>query len=91
MTQFKTEHGVIVDVDDELAARIGGKWKPVGAADELPEGKPDASWTLPQLKAFASEHGIDLDGAKKKPEILAAIAESDDESDDSGAGSTSDE
>jgi len=83
MTQFKTEHGVIVDVDEELAARIGGKWKPVGA-DEQPEGDPDASWTLPQLKTFASEHGIDLGGAKTKPKILAAITEPDpsDEGDD---------
>lgn len=73
MTQFKTEHGVIVDVDDELAARIGGKWKPVDAAVEIPEGDPAASWKVPQLKAYAVEHDIDLGDAKSKPDILAAL------------------
>lgn len=76
MGRYKTDHGVTVNVDDELAARIGARWKPVGA-DEQPEGDPDASWTLPQLKTYASEHGIDLGGAKTKPKILAAITESD--------------
>lgn len=44
--------------------------------------EPDESWTVPKLKKFAADNGIDLDGAKKKPEILAAIAAASDDSDD---------
>ncbi|WFR66633.1 hypothetical protein P9139_18085 [Curtobacterium flaccumfaciens] len=32
MPRFKTDQGVTVDVSEELAARIGGKWEPVKPA-----------------------------------------------------------
>ena len=36
--------------------------------------EPSPSWTVTQLKQYAADHGIDLGEAKKKPEILEAIA-----------------
>lgn len=39
--------------------------------------------TVKQLKAYADENGIDLGGATKKPEILAAIAAGSDNDGDS--------
>ncbi|MBD2760069.1 hypothetical protein IEE94_11175 [Yimella sp. cx-573] len=40
-----------------------------------PQGAPDGldSLTVAELKAHADEHGIDLDGATKKADIVAAI------------------
>lgn len=52
-------------VDEEAAKKapkVGG------------DGVPAQSWTIPQLKQYAADHGIDLGEAKKKPEILEAIA-----------------
>ncbi|QCQ91737.1 hypothetical protein [Rhodococcus sp. SGAir0479] len=43
-------------------------------APEIPEGAPNDKWKVPALKAYAGREGIDLDGAKNKDEILAAIA-----------------
>jgi hypothetical protein len=34
---------------------------------------PDESWTNERIVDYATEHGIDLTGAKTKPEYLAAI------------------
>lgn len=34
---------------------------------------PDDSWKVDELKAYADEHEIDLEGASKKADILAAI------------------
>ena len=46
---------------------------PAPAAEAVPEGAPDESWKVAQLKAHAAEHGIDLGDATKKDDILAAI------------------
>ena len=35
--------------------------------------KPDGDMTVDELKAYAAEHNIDLTGASKKDDILAAI------------------
>ena len=56
---------------------------PASAASD----EPDESWTVPKLKRFAADNGVELVGAKKKPEILAAIAaasadEDEDDADD---------
>lgn len=55
----------------------------VGAAVDEP--RPVDQMTVPELKAHATEAGIDLDGAKTKAEILAivtahAVTDEDDES-----------
>jgi hypothetical protein len=41
---------------------------------ELPEGDPTDKWKVDQLVAYADKNGIDLAGAKLKPEILALVA-----------------
>ena len=41
------------------------------AADDL---TPTDKWTNEKLEAYALEHKIDLDGATKKADLLAAIA-----------------
>ena len=87
--------GVVVSVADSKDARFASGWKPygeTGGASHEKSETPDSSWTVPELKAHAEAKSIDLDGAKKKPEILAAIAafvppagadeSDDDESDD---------
>jgi hypothetical protein len=40
----------------------------------IPEGDPSDDWKVDQLKAYAKEHEVDLDGATKKDDILAAIS-----------------
>lgn len=37
---------------------------------------PDDSWTIPELKKFAEENDIDVNGITKKSEIIEAINES---------------
>ena len=44
-----------------------------GGALSFPEGSPDESWKVDELKAYAAERGIDLADATKKADILAAI------------------
>lgn len=44
------------------------------AAPAFPEGDPEERWTNDQLKAYAASKGIELGEAKKKDELLAAIA-----------------
>lgn len=34
---------------------------------------PDESWTVVQLRAYAAEQDVDLDGATRKDDVLAAI------------------
>lgn len=41
----------------------------------IPEGDPGETWTVAQLKAYASENGIDLGKSTAKPDILAKIQE----------------
>lgn len=71
--------GVTVSVEEDTAANLDSHmWKPEGevAGDseaDLPEGEPDTSWKVAQLKAYAEANSVDLDGVTKKEEILAAI------------------
>lgn len=62
--------GVTVDVADALVERLGREWKPEGA---VPEGAPSEAWKLADLHAYAQEHDVDLNGATKKADIVAAI------------------
>lgn len=43
------------------------------AEPEQPKGDPLDEMTMPELKAYAEAHGIDLGEAKKKAEVLEAI------------------
>jgi hypothetical protein len=55
---------------------------PAPTADGYPEGAPSETWTVKQLKKYTEAHGIDLEGARTKPEILAVVltaGEDDDE------------
>lgn len=36
-------------------------------------GDPNEDWTVPQMRDYARDHGVDLAGAKKHGDILAAI------------------
>ncbi|MFD4992836.1 hypothetical protein ACFWH7_04435 [Cellulosimicrobium cellulans] len=40
----------------------------------FPDGVPDESWKVDQLRAFARARDVDLKGATKKADILAALA-----------------
>lgn len=40
---------------------------------ELPEGDPTEEWTVAQLEQYATGHDIDLTGATRKADVLAAI------------------
>jgi hypothetical protein len=70
MARFRTPEGVTVNVDDALADKIGGKWRPL---DGDANSTPDKSWKVDELTAYASERGIDLGNATKKDDILAVI------------------
>lgn len=63
--------GVTVSTSDETAKLLGSEWI---SADSAPRSEsPDSTWKVADLKAHASENGIDLGDATKKDEILAAI------------------
>ncbi|WP_025678409.1 SAP domain-containing protein [Paenibacillus massiliensis] len=47
-------------------------FKPVDGDQDIPD-KPIEDMTVPQLKAYAKLHDIDITGKTAKPEILAAI------------------
>lgn len=88
--------GVVVSVADEKDDRFASGWKPFSGA---PAEESDSLETLkvPELKQFAADNGIELDGATKKADILAIIQAAgngglDDEDDDESAeGSDSDD
>ena len=44
-----------------------------GQPDDGQPAKPVGEMTVEELKAYAAEHNIDLTGASKKDDILAAI------------------
>ncbi|WP_454728991.1 hypothetical protein [Cellulosimicrobium protaetiae] len=56
-----------------LLAYLEGRGYKVQVETEVPDGAPAESWTVPQLTAWAKAKGVDLGGAKTKPEILAAV------------------
>jgi len=47
---------------------------PAEEAQEESENGPDESWKNADIEAYAAERGIDLEGATKKADMLAAIA-----------------
>jgi hypothetical protein len=51
------------------------KVNPAPPDEETVDGEPNDGWTNAQIQAYATEHGIDLGGATKKADMLAAIAE----------------
>ncbi|QSE94192.1 hypothetical protein JWS13_39135 [Rhodococcus pseudokoreensis] len=84
----------------DLAYDNGG-WLPPGSTlriedekQDFPGDAPSDQWKVPELLAFAETKGIDLGDAKKKADILAAIAQAEagaaDEGND-GTGDGSDE
>ncbi|QGH80024.1 hypothetical protein SEA_NHAGOS_13 [Gordonia phage NHagos] len=40
---------------------------------DYPDGEPDDTWKFDQLKAYAGDHGVDIDGLRSKADVLAAI------------------
>ncbi|UBF41618.1 hypothetical protein SEA_ANARQUE_15 [Gordonia phage AnarQue] len=42
---------------------------------DYPEGEPDIEWKFDQLKAYAADHEVDIDGARSKADVLAKIKE----------------
>ena len=40
---------------------------------DIPAGEPSEKWTVAQLTAYAEKHGIDLDGATKKTDVVAKV------------------
>ena len=68
-----SEPGEFEAVEEDAA---DGETPSTPAASAVPEGEPGEHWTVPQLKAYATENGIDLGGAKAKTDILAKFAES---------------
>lgn len=75
-------HPVIAGVHVTVGAERADQWREQGwcdpdqapAEDAVPAGAPDATWTIAQLRAHAEQHGVDVAAAKKKDEILAALA-----------------
>lgn len=64
--------GAVMTVPEATAARLGGEW--VDANKAARSETPDATWKIADLKAYAEENEIDLGDAKKKEDLLAAIA-----------------
>lgn len=60
---------------DRLRGRGGSEPTPP------PEDKPVGKMTVPELKKYADEHGIDLGDAEKKNDILARIEAAQDSDD----------
>jgi hypothetical protein len=46
---------------------------PAPAPQPAPAGTPNEDWTNAEIKAYADANNIDLDGATKKSDMLAAI------------------
>lgn len=90
--RLRAANGTIVRMSPEEAALAGSSYKPVGA-ESVDDSTDITKLTVSQLKAYASEHGIDLGAASKKKDILAVIAESesDDDSDSDDEGDSDDE
>jgi hypothetical protein len=62
--------GAVVSVRDDKV--LGSEW---GLVDGATRGEsPDSTWKVADLKAYASDNGIDLGDATKKEDIVAAIA-----------------
>ncbi len=67
-------------VPDAVAAEyrkmLAGETKPIEeepVKSEPVETVPDSTWKNADIEAYAEEHGIDLGGATKKADMIAAI------------------
>ena len=70
--------GVVEPEEAEEAAAAADETKvPPGnqAPNNPPDDGPSEAWTVAQLTAYATENGIDLEGARAKADILAKIQE----------------
>lgn len=63
--------GAVMTVTEATVARLGREW--VDAEKSARSDSPDSTWKVAELKAYADENGIDLDGATKKDDVLAVI------------------
>lgn len=63
---FESRKVAIAAVTDRQQSEDGGRVP-------LPDGEPTDKWTGAQLKQYAADHDIDLGGATRKADILAAI------------------
>lgn len=57
--------------EDHYVAPDGGSAE---EAQDASENGPDDSWKNADIEAYAADNGIDLEGATKKADMLAAIA-----------------
>lgn len=90
--RLRAANGTIVRMSPEEAALAGSSYKPVGSESTDENTSTDITkLTVPQLKAYADEHGIELGAASKKKDILAVIAESDSDDDDDDEDDSDDE
>ena len=64
-------------VAEEYYRMLEGDTEPIEIVDT--EGSPDESWKVADIKAWAESHEVDLGGATKKADILAAIQAADTE------------
>lgn len=83
MATLTNAAGAVVTVPDtEVDFYRGDGWYLPGEANTPAAGDsppadsatPDSTWAIADLKTFSEEHGIELGRAKKKDDILAAIA-----------------
>jgi len=73
----KRLRGTVMPIEDDVAAA----WAKAGLVELLdalpaePEVAPPAlsTLTVPQLRELAEQHGVDLQGATRKAEIVAAL------------------
>ncbi len=70
--------GTVKDVDEAYGKRLVEQGLAVPFEDKqekkVKSETPDDTWTVADLVNYAEEKKIDLGGAKKKDEVLAAIA-----------------
>ena len=73
----KRLRGTVMPIDDDVAAAWAkaGLVELVDVAPEEPEVAPDPllSLTVAQLRELATERGVDLTGATRKTDIIAAL------------------
>lgn len=72
MSRFENiQTGVVISVDDSKDDRFASGWKTPG--EDAKSETPDKTWKVAELKAYATEHQIELGDATKKDDVLAAI------------------
>lgn len=71
---------VPVEVSDYYQRMVRGETEAVEEpVEEGPSGEPSESWKNDEIKAWAEAQGVDLGGATKKADMLAAIQAADTE------------